>query len=117
MPLSTQSATWASGFKLTFASAPPVVSAGDWSTDVTWDTMPGGRRFIVSSTANSGTEINLKEQIFNINTGASAGFNTYRFVIPGQTSDTEGNAISAPRVQPASISPVSYTHLTLPTKA
>jgi len=106
LPLSTQSATWASGFKLTFASAPPVVDAGDWSTDVTWDGMPGGRRFIVSTTGNSGTEINLKEQIFNINTGSSAGFNTYRFVIPGQTSDTQGTSITAPRVQPASISQI-----------
>ena len=104
LPLSTQSATWASGFKLTFASAPPVLSDGDWSTDVTWNGMPGGRRFIVSSTANSGTEINLKEQIFNVNTGSSAGFNTYRFVVPGQTSDTLGTSISAPRIQPSSIS-------------
>ena len=106
LPLSTQSATWASGFKLTFASAPPILGSGDWSTDVTWDGMPGGRRFILSSTANSGTEINLKEQIFNINTGSSAGFNTYRFVIPGQTSDTQGTSITAPRVQPASISQI-----------
>jgi len=106
LPLSTQSATWASGFKLTFASAPPILNSGDWSTDVTWDGMPGGRRFIVSSTANSGTEINLKEQIFNINTGSSAGFNTYRFVVPGQTSDTQGTSITAPRVQPASISQI-----------
>jgi len=106
LPLSTQSATWASGFKLTFASAPPILGSGDWTTDVTWDGMPGGRRFIVSSTANGGTEINLKEQIFNINTGSSAGFNTYRFVVPGQTSDTQGTSITAPRVQPASISQI-----------